>query len=356
MDLLLSLFLLILYLLFIGFIIIYVSSFAGIVFMLLVPLIGVMIAPEEMAGFLSYKLFAIMDGAISMRNIHILLAFWAAFLSIVIYTEFLGWYMARISGSGSSDIEFPEDENFEARIEVDNDSLEVGEPLICRIIIKSGLFKAVLVRIEAKIDDVLVDTIGDEWIKCDIEHEITVIRPEVAGRGELCLFTSPPGFSSGPVAKTSFTIRRNEEKENETKEQSDFALSIPGGTSLDGIDEMKKIVEEWHEWKDELPSTASSPSDPALDQLCQMIDIYQDLLAIIAEYMNEGENFLESQLKDHLDITPDSLALTDLEELAECAGRSASLLIGRDKAMDLKNDILDLCSHYIERNKTWGVV
>jgi len=193
---------------------------------------------------------------------------------------------------------------------------------------------------------VIVDTTNDEWIRCDTEHEIEVTKPEVAGTGKLLLFTSPPGFNSGPESEATFLVEAKKEEEMKAT-----APNILGDTDLDGLKEMKEVVEEWHEWKDELPTAAPSSSVPALDQLCQVIDIYQDLLAIVAKYMNDGESFLERQLEDHFDLAPDSLALNNLEELAEFAGRSASLLIGTEKAMDLKSEILNLRSQYIERKE-----
>jgi len=96
MEFFVSILILILYTVLIGFIMIYISTLIGTALMLIIPLIGVLIIPERMAEFLSFKLFTCMDGMIAVHNIHVLLAVWAAFLAIVLYTEFLSWYMSYI--------------------------------------------------------------------------------------------------------------------------------------------------------------------------------------------------------------------------------------------------------------------
>ncbi len=360
MGLVISILLLLIYAVLVGMTIVYISAIVGTVLMLLVPLIGVLTMPERMAEFLSVELFSIMDGAISMRNIHILLAIWTAFLSIVLYTEFLSWYMARIrvenNGNEFSEtnMEFPHDEHFEVELRIDDETIEVGKPLICRICVGSELFKAVLIRLEVRVDGLLVDSIEDKWIKCDEEHVIELNRPEVAGEGEITLLTSPPGFNSRSNWGETFLVKDGEEVIDKDATEPSPATEEPGGFSedfseedLDAIREIKGMVDEWQSWKGEAPSADIEFIHAQPNRALSNLDIYQDLLKIVEKYMNEGDLFLEQQIKHHLGATPDTIAIDNLNYLADYIERSATLLFGKEKANALKNDILNLRSSYL---------
>ena len=90
----------IVYALAIAVVITYISSLVGALLMFFIPLIGIIITPDKMAEFFSFELFSPMDGAVSICNIHILLAIWAAFLSVIVYTEFLSWYLGYMRKEG----------------------------------------------------------------------------------------------------------------------------------------------------------------------------------------------------------------------------------------------------------------
>jgi len=104
MNLIFSLLFFIVYTAIIALVIIYLSSRLGTALMILIPLIGTIVTPEKMAEFFAFELFSPMNGVVSICNIHILLALWAGFLSVVIYTEFLDWYL-RYSSKNEEEVE-----------------------------------------------------------------------------------------------------------------------------------------------------------------------------------------------------------------------------------------------------------
>ncbi len=93
MGLLVTILFFIVYAVAISLVIIYISSLVGAALMFFIPLVGIIIMPDKMAEFFSFELLSPMDGAVSICNIHVLLAVWAAFLSVIVYTEFLSWYL-----------------------------------------------------------------------------------------------------------------------------------------------------------------------------------------------------------------------------------------------------------------------
>jgi len=105
MGLILSFLFFIAYAAIIALVIIYLSSRVGAALMFFIPLIAIIIVPEKMAGFFAFELFSPMGGAISICNIHILLALWSGILSVVIYTEFLGWYLRYASKNEEEEVE-----------------------------------------------------------------------------------------------------------------------------------------------------------------------------------------------------------------------------------------------------------
>ncbi len=96
MGVLVSILLILIYTVLVGLVITYVSTVIGTAIMILLPLIGAFVAPGWMGELLSYELVSMMNGAISIQNIHILLAIWVGFLSVVAYTEFISWYLGEM--------------------------------------------------------------------------------------------------------------------------------------------------------------------------------------------------------------------------------------------------------------------
>ncbi|MCW7075817.1 MAG: hypothetical protein OCU18_00765 [Candidatus Syntrophoarchaeum sp.] len=93
MNIITSLLFFLVYAVMVALIITYISSRVGAALMFFIPIIGIITIPEQSLKFFSFELFAGVNGAISICNIHVLLAVWAGFLSVIVYTEFLSWYL-----------------------------------------------------------------------------------------------------------------------------------------------------------------------------------------------------------------------------------------------------------------------
>ena len=77
------------------FVLIDVSSIMAIIVLLFVPVLSVLIMPKTMVAFLSYQHLLLADGLVPINNFHILLLIWSTLIGIILYTEFLTWYLAR---------------------------------------------------------------------------------------------------------------------------------------------------------------------------------------------------------------------------------------------------------------------
>ena len=77
------------------FILIDMSSMMAIIVLLFVPTIAVLIMPKTIMAFLSYQHLLLADGLVPINNFHILLFIWSTLIGIILYTEFLTWYLAR---------------------------------------------------------------------------------------------------------------------------------------------------------------------------------------------------------------------------------------------------------------------
>ncbi|MBN2109902.1 MAG: hypothetical protein JW705_02285 [Methanosarcinaceae archaeon] len=75
------------------FILVMVSSRLSMLILLVVPLLAVIILPGTTLAFLSYRHFLFADGLVPVNNFHILVTVWSTLLGIIIYTEFLTWYL-----------------------------------------------------------------------------------------------------------------------------------------------------------------------------------------------------------------------------------------------------------------------
>jgi predicted membrane protein len=77
------------------FILIRISSRLAMLFLLAVPLIAVIIMPGTSVAFLSYEQFLFAKGIVPVNNFHILITIWSTLIGIIIYTEFLTWYLSK---------------------------------------------------------------------------------------------------------------------------------------------------------------------------------------------------------------------------------------------------------------------
>jgi len=77
------------------FILIDMSSIMAILVLLFVPILAVLIMPKSVMAFLSYQHLLLADGLVPINNFHILLFIWSTLIGIILYTEFLTWYLAR---------------------------------------------------------------------------------------------------------------------------------------------------------------------------------------------------------------------------------------------------------------------
>lgn len=70
---------------------IYISPVISAFVMIIIPVAIVFIFPEPAAQLLSIEQFSYLG--VSINNIHIMLMLWSALLGIIIYSEFLSWYL-----------------------------------------------------------------------------------------------------------------------------------------------------------------------------------------------------------------------------------------------------------------------
>ncbi len=60
-----------------------------------IPLFATLILPGTSTGFLAYQHFLLANGLVPVNNFHILLMVWSTLIGIILYTEFLTWYLAK---------------------------------------------------------------------------------------------------------------------------------------------------------------------------------------------------------------------------------------------------------------------
>ncbi|MBN2488985.1 MAG: hypothetical protein JXA98_08160 [Methanosarcinaceae archaeon] len=77
-----------------------VSSISAVIIMLFVPVLAVLVMPKTVIAFLSYQHLLLANGMVPINNFHILLFIWSTLIGIILYTEFLTWYLARKTGPG----------------------------------------------------------------------------------------------------------------------------------------------------------------------------------------------------------------------------------------------------------------
>jgi len=73
----------------------FVSSYLAAFIMVLIPILVLIVKPDFCIEFLSFEQGEFLNGMLTINNLHIMLLIWAALLSIIIYTEFLSWYISQ---------------------------------------------------------------------------------------------------------------------------------------------------------------------------------------------------------------------------------------------------------------------
>ncbi|MBP2030586.1 phage shock protein PspC (stress-responsive transcriptional regulator) [Methanohalophilus levihalophilus] len=72
-----------------------VSSFFAMILLTLPFLLAALILPEMTQSFLSHEHFLLGEGQVPINNYHMLFVTWFTITGIVVYSEFLSWYMSR---------------------------------------------------------------------------------------------------------------------------------------------------------------------------------------------------------------------------------------------------------------------
>ncbi|MCD4702722.1 MAG: hypothetical protein K8R64_00210 [Methanosarcinaceae archaeon] len=71
------------------------SSIIALLILIGMPLIVVLVIPSVATSFLSQQHIILANGAVPINNYHILLLIWSTLIGIILYTEFLTWYMTK---------------------------------------------------------------------------------------------------------------------------------------------------------------------------------------------------------------------------------------------------------------------
>ncbi|WMW21842.1 hypothetical protein RE476_10745 [Methanolobus mangrovi] len=77
------------------FVLINMSSRFALIILFLTPLLVIFIMPGTSIAFLSYRHMLLANGLVPINNFHILLMLWSTLIGIILYTEFLTWYLAK---------------------------------------------------------------------------------------------------------------------------------------------------------------------------------------------------------------------------------------------------------------------
>ena len=74
-------------------VLVYLSPIVSAILMIIIPVIIVFLYPDPVAQFFSIEEFSYQG--VPVNNIHIMLMLWSALLGIIIYSEFLSWYLLK---------------------------------------------------------------------------------------------------------------------------------------------------------------------------------------------------------------------------------------------------------------------
>ncbi|MCK5108871.1 MAG: hypothetical protein KAR25_04200 [Methanosarcinales archaeon] len=99
--LLISIILYLLYTTLVLILLIRISTFIAAILLLGIPLVLVLALPDQSVAFLSHQQAVFGDGLIPINNLHILLFIWSSLIAVILYTEFITWYLGRGEGGGA---------------------------------------------------------------------------------------------------------------------------------------------------------------------------------------------------------------------------------------------------------------
>lgn len=71
------------------------SSRLALIILLFIPLAFILIMPDISIAFLSIEQMSLANGLVPVNNFHILLMIWSTLIGIILYTEFLTWYLGK---------------------------------------------------------------------------------------------------------------------------------------------------------------------------------------------------------------------------------------------------------------------
>jgi len=71
------------------------SSFFAMLLLTLPFLLAALILPDMTQGFLAHEHFLLGNGQVPLNNYHVLFIVWSTLTGIIVYSEFLTWYMGR---------------------------------------------------------------------------------------------------------------------------------------------------------------------------------------------------------------------------------------------------------------------
>lgn len=77
------------------FVLINMSSRLALIILLVIPILPVLLIPDISIAFLSYRQMLLASGLVPVNNFHILLMLWSTLIGIILYTEFLTWYLGK---------------------------------------------------------------------------------------------------------------------------------------------------------------------------------------------------------------------------------------------------------------------
>ncbi|ETA67915.1 MAG: hypothetical protein PWQ51_134 [Methanolobus sp.] len=77
------------------FVLINMSSRLALIILLIIPLAFILVIPDISIAFLSIQQMSLANGLVPVNNFHILLMIWSTLIGVILYTEFLTWYLGK---------------------------------------------------------------------------------------------------------------------------------------------------------------------------------------------------------------------------------------------------------------------
>lgn len=77
------------------FVLINMSSRLALIILLVIPIAFILVIPDISIAFLSIEQMSLANGLVPVNNFHILLMIWSTLIGVILYTEFLTWYLGK---------------------------------------------------------------------------------------------------------------------------------------------------------------------------------------------------------------------------------------------------------------------